>query len=391
LEPRPSTGRSKPKGSRARSHATNAPTVQSSQDNQGASYPQLNAHFVISLAPASTLDGRPNRIKPSTTEMSSFQSNDSALPEFVEPDYNLDAATPTLKEAEPDPCCTRCGSECMYPGWFSIQEGQRTIDIPASFGPTSLTARLIKFVLMVWFIASLAYKWSLPRYQEYPAFFLSYLTHWGLILSSLWLVVSFINSLVPPSQPTRPSDPISLWTKFSWLLFTVAAHFTLIVVAMYWILDYRGQTLDYTNLFSHIFVILIWPEGLILNRIPIRWKHLPLPMFMGAALCIWLVIHQMVTGIGVPVQNDNDPDTNDDLLYPAVDFKEKTVSSSILCTMAVFVIIPLLHLLLWSLSLYSFPCNCSGYNRRYVQEMGSGSSGDVPGGSNNVNVNVHEP
>jgi hypothetical protein len=323
--------------------------------------------------------------------MSSYQSDDSALPKFVEPDYNLDAATPTLKEAEPDSCCTRCGSECGYPGWFSIQEGQRTIDIPASFGPTSLKARLIKFVMMIWFIASLAYKWSLPVNRENPAFFLAFLTHWSLIFASLWLVVSFINSLVPPSQPKRPSDPISLWTKFSWLLFTVACHFTLIVAVLYWSLDYKpGKPLDYANIFSHAIVILIWPEGLILDRIPIRWKHLPLPMFLSAAYITWLVIHQMVTDIGVPSRNDNDPDTNDDLLYPAIDFKEKTAFSSILCTLVVFVVTPLFHLLLWSLSLYSFPCSCSGNNRRYVHEMGSGS-GDVTGGSSNENVNVYEP
>lgn len=329
--------------------------------------------------------------------MSATQSVNSDLPDFVEPDYGVDIEAPTLKEAEPDPCCARCGSEWKYPGWFSIQEGDRTIDIPASFGPTSLSARIIKFVMMVWFIASLAYKWSLPQNDGNEAFFLAFLSHWSMIFASLWLVVSFINSLVPPSQPKRPSDPISLWTKFCWLLFTVAAFFTLITVVLYWALDYKpGKPIDYVNIFTHGLVILIWPEGLILNRIPIRLKHLPLNMFMAASYISWLAIHQMVTDMGVPTRSDTDPDTNDDLLYPAVDFKENTAFSSILCTSVVFVVAPLFHLLLWSLSLYSFPCNCSGYNRRYVQEtkgngkMGNGSSGDVTGASSTANANVYE-
>lgn len=320
--------------------------------------------------------------------MSGSAIESSGIPKLVEPDYDLDTEAPAMEEAEPDPCCKRCGSECSYPGWFSIQEGQKTLDIPASFGPASWQARLIKFCLMVWFNATLIYKWYDNR--QYPAFFLAYLTNWSLIFSSLWLIVSFINSMFPPSQPKLPSDSISLWTKFSWLLFTVACPFTLITVLLYWTLDYQPglSSLGYVNVFTHAGVLLIWPEGLLVDRIPIRWKHLPLPMFLAACYVSWMVIHQLATNIGVPNKFDY---VDDDLLYPAVDFEEHTAFSSILATLVVFVATPLMHLLLWSLSLYSFPCNYSGQNRRYLSEYPKDSTESPEESATMTNVNIYEP
>ena len=118
------------------------------------------------------------------------------------------AEDPTVTDEgnETETYCHRFKAEWSYDGWFSIQEGNQTIDIPASFGPTSWQARLIKFCLMVWFNATLIYRWYTRR--ETPLFFLSFLTHINLVLCSLWLIVSFINSLWPPAQPKCPSTRV---------------------------------------------------------------------------------------------------------------------------------------------------------------------------------------
>ena len=137
------------------------------------------------------------------------------------------------------------------------------------------------------------------------------------------------------------------------------------------------------RIFIHGAVVLVWPEGLIVNRIPIRWKHLPVPMLMGACFSAWLAIHQLATDIGEPTKSDNDPDTNDDLLYPAIDFENETVSSVVLCLLLVFVLTPLVHWLLWSLSLFGTPCDFSGRNRRYV----SGGEPDSTSGLEEAKTN----
>ncbi|CAB9498348.1 expressed unknown protein [Seminavis robusta] len=113
-----------------------------------------------------------------------------------------------------DPCYTRCCMECgsSYPGWFSIQEGDQTLDIPASFAPTSWQARGTKFVMMVWFNGTLVYHWWVS-YADHAAFFLSYLTHWGLIFASLWLIVTFCNSLYPPAQPNGRDTTVKATTQ----------------------------------------------------------------------------------------------------------------------------------------------------------------------------------
>jgi hypothetical protein len=282
----------------------------------------------------------------------------------------LAMTAPKLQDADPDPCGKRCCAEWSpaYPGWFSIEEGEKTLDIPSSFGPTSLLVRVIKFGLMGWTCATLIVKWYDNR--DYPAFFLAYLTHWSLIFASVWLITSFINSLLPPSQPIKLSDSVSLWTKYSWLMFEVAAQFTLIVTLLYWTLDYEpGVTvLTYTTIFSHgIHMILVWTDGLLINRIPVRWKHVFLHMFLASLYIAWLVIHQLLTDMGVPGEEDNDPETNDDLIYTAVDFTEKTAFSSVLCVLVVLVLVPLVHWLLWGLSL-GCPCRCNGSNRRYLSD-----------------------
>lgn len=304
-----------------------------------------------------------------------------------QPKFDENAHVPI--ETEPDGCGLRCTSEWSYPGWFGIEEGGKTIDVPASFGPASLSARLIKLVMAIWFNASLIYKWWTKR--EHPAFFLSWLTNWAMILASIWLIVSFFNSIFPPTQPKLASDSVSLRVKISWILFTVACHFTLIVVILYWSLDYEPgvSSNNYVNLFTHVATVFVWPVGLIVDRYPIRWKHLVVPMFLSACYVAWLAIHQELTDIGNPTRSDNDPDTNDDLLYTAVDFEETPLFSSILVVCVVFVVVPLIHLLLWSCSLLSCPCDYSGRNRRYVKEFGVTSTSGENGGPL-TNVNIYE-
>ena len=278
----------------------------------------------------------------------------------------------------------RCGARCWSEwgrsfGWFSLQDApNKTLDIAASFGPTSLGARFYKVVYMVWMISTLIGKWY--RQRDTPWFFLAYLTHWALILATLWSMLSLFNSFWLLPQPASPNESVSIRTKISWLLYPMAANMSAIVTVLFWTVefDYSGAAPSYWQLMTHGgSCLLTWFEGLAVNRIPMRWKHVLPIMGLGAVYIAWTIIHQLATEIGNPRRSDTDPETNDDLIYGVLDFKENTGFSVILVVVVVFVVIPLLHWSLWALSLYQFPCGgCRGANRRYLSttaEAGNGS------------------
>lgn len=59
-----------------------------------------------------------------------------------------------------------------------------------------------------------------------------------------------------------------------------------------------------------------------------------------------------------------DPDTNDDIIYPAVDWKDDFVGTLVLILIVVFVVGPIVQIILFAASLYSPLCRVS---RRYLE------------------------
>ena len=288
---------------------------------------------------------------------------------------NADEAEPM--ESPAPPCGPRCCREwSAATGWFDVQDGpHQTIDVAASFGPTSLSARLLKFGYMGWMISTLVGKWWLLR--DEPWFFLAYLTHWSLIIVVLWSILSFVNSLVPLPQPTttssseNESSSVSFRTKVSWILYPIAAELACIVTLLFWTVEFdydAGVAPTYWTFMTHGgSFVATWIEGLAIDRIPMRWKHVLPVMLTGAIYIGWTIVHQLATDIGNPRKQDEDPETNDDLIYGVLDYKESTASSIGLVLVVIFVAIPLIHWTLWLLSLYQFPCGgCRGANRRYL-------------------------
>jgi len=279
-----------------------------------------------------------------------------------------------------DSCGKRCCKEikCSQ-GWFDLNdEPGRILDVRASFGPSTIASRCFKVVYTGWMISALVQNWIKKR--ETAAFFLAYLTYWTAILVSLWGLLSTYNSFVPLPQPlhaatsssTTTTGVVSVRTKISWLFFSLVAGLTAVVTLLFWTVEYDysiGGVPDYLVIMVHgVSFVLTWMEGLLINRIPVRWKHVLPTMILGSLYITWTVIHQLATDIGNPNKSDNDPDTNDDLIYGVLDYKDNTLFAVILDVGVVFVVVPLIHWILWLLSLYSFPCGgCRGTNRRYLQ------------------------
>jgi hypothetical protein len=79
---------------------------------------------------------------------------------------------------------------------------------------------------------------------------------------------------------------------------------------------------------------------------------------------VWTVLHS-VLDVGNPNESDNDPETNDDILYPSIDWKDDLVGTLVLILVVALAVGPLVQLLLFALSLYSPCCRIS---RRYLDD-----------------------
>ncbi len=115
-------------------------------------------------------------------------------------------------------------------------------------------------------------------------------------------------------------------------------------------------------------VLVVGVDGLMVSRITVRWTH-----WWGGALPfeiawdVWSIFQSLVFDIGNPNSTDNDPDTNDDAIYSALDWKGSGVSAAILGLLALFVLGPIVYAVIWLCSWYKWPCCCrGGSRRRYV-------------------------
>merc|ERR1712232_555222 len=88
-------------------------------------------------------------------------------------------------------------------------------------------------------------------------------------------------------------------------------------------------------------------DGLVVNRIPVRlrhWTELSLPFYL--AYSMWTVLQSPL------VFDVNNPDhEDDDKIYPILDWDASPKMAVVLVSMIVFVFSPIVHGILWGLSL----------------------------------------
>lgn len=171
-------------------------------------------------------------------------------------------------------------------------------------------------------------------------------------------------NIVQPPQAVH--GPIAVM----WILFSVAAHSQFIVTVLYWILvfDYNESPSFLLDFVPHGgILLLVWIDGLVINRIPVRWMHwwgtvLPFEMLWVA----WSILQSVVFDIGNP--NENDGDGNDDAIYESLDWNDDAWGAALLTVIVLFAVGPAVYWVLWMCSWYKLPicCFCKSYDRRYV-------------------------
>jgi hypothetical protein len=285
---------------------------------------------------------------------------------------SLSQEPPTRKEGSTPPpvppCCTLLRSEvnpCQ--SFFRLEDGTgEKIDVRASFAPDSRSALAWKVFANGLAIFTLIYSWI---ETGTASFYLAYLTHWSLIVAIVYLLASLYQTvrsskIIQPVGEYGSSPTCGIST--TWILFAVAAHAEAMIAILFWLLVYdfesEGQV-TFLDIMPHGgMVVVVWIDGLVVNRTPVRWTH-----WWGGALpfeitwAVWSVFHSVVFDIGNPNANDGD---NDDAIYEALDWKNDAAYSTGLALVALFIGGPIVYSVIWFCSWYKLPCCCGGANRR---------------------------
>jgi len=259
-------------------------------------------------------------------------------------------------------CADLTGTCRCSPSYRSADGNGREIDIVRSFSPPGVLSLLFKLCVLTLAVFTLAYTVG----KDPRPFYLAYATHWSLIIANLYALLSTVNVLLPVQQPETVHSPVGVRVKTTWIVFILAANSQLIVTVLYWVLLYSGGAVLFYDILSHgVVFVMVWIDGFLVSRIPVRARHwLEVSVWFCVLYLVWSIIHSdLAADVGNPDKSDNDPDTNDDSIYGLLDWgngDQVPTSTIVLSIVVVFVASPVSHLVMVAVS------RCG---RRYVEEV----------------------
>ena len=211
---------------------------------------------------------------------------------------------------------------------------------------------------------------ALDLFVDFHIFWLAYLSNWTVTVSTVYLLISLFNSVVPVSSPPVGQKIVNFRVKATWILFTLSANLGLVITFGFWslIFDVPPEDIpkDAATIFTHgILILAVLLDGFGINAIPIRLRHyFELVLPFALAYSLWSYLHSLF-GVGNPEKNDKDPETNDDVIYDVMNWKTAPEAAAGTTAMMIFVLSPILHVVIWLIS---------GYRRRYENASGHDST-----------------
>ena len=243
-----------------------------------------------------------------------------------------------------------CGSlrdEVVLGPFELVETSGEIIDVQRTFAPKPFWAVVFIKLILTGVCIDRIVRDLILYDDETRYFYFAYLTHWGLICSIIFMLLSTINTLMPyPEQPGRGMSA-SVLVKLAWAFFPLVATIETAIVLLYWTARrYSGNYISYDNFINHggVFVIVLL-EGLVVDRVPIRLYHVRYPMILALAYVIWSAVHGFLTEIGNPVD-----DGEDDAIYPALNWEESPISSLATSLIALFLLTPFFFIIIYALS-----------------------------------------
>ena len=224
------------------------------------------------------------------------------------------------------------------------------IDLVKTFKPDPKIAYgVVKFGILIWVAYTIVYAFlnTIDR-----RIWIGFLTHWVAIINFLYFLGSF---LLLVTVPISQDEGVNKWTRMTWILYPVSLNLGLIASILFWALVYEPPLAYETVMLHGIFFMLVLFDGMILNRIPIRLKHLLWTELVSFVYLLWTLIHGL-SPLGNPNLNcEDNPDTDDDALYDTLNWKKRPVPALILVFFVMGVAVPIVHHLLWFVSIFFQP------------------------------------
>ncbi|KAL3822566.1 hypothetical protein ACHAXA_007677 [Cyclostephanos tholiformis] len=189
----------------------------------------------------------------------------------------------------------------------------------------------------------------------HKSFWLAYLTHWVLVISTAYIILSVLSAvylaLHPPARSDNLDGVMGVLVKSTWALFAIAAPGQVMVTILYWTLEFDvDDEVTYVNVMTHgIVMLVIMFDGFILSRIPIRMKQFVLFESVAALYILWTIIHDY-SGIGNPYADGETSTQNDDAIYESIAWKNNIDGAAIICVVALIVANPVIFMACRTLS-----------------------------------------
>lgn len=270
-------------------------------------------------------------------------------------------------------CCGRLRAETKH-GAFDQNEAilAQVVNGPASFAPSGCWPLLAKTILFGWTTSVMVD--GLIDYDPI-SFYPAYLTNLSLIITVVYFLSSWLGTVqTTVLSSTESNTSVTLWHKFIWALYALAAPAEIIVTVGYWGMEWDGSmaVIGYRNIMVHGGVLLlVLFEGLFVNRIPLRLRHVAFLVFYLIGYLVWTIVHSVLE-----IGNPSTPE-DDDTLYTVLQWKSDPLSTAKVAAIFMFILAPIAFGAVYGLSLYSFPCGCNGQSRRYLSNTGGTAKDDI--------------
>lgn len=198
---------------------------------------------------------------------------------------------------------------------------------------------------------------------ENARFYAAYLTRWGLIFATLYFLASCSLVFFKKARSRAASFVI----KFAWLGFSVSSYWSSVTL-FYWVNPDHDQ-MEFAYVSAHgITFLMLMVDGLLINRTPVRLKHILVNLALTAMYSAWTIIQNLVLRYN-PDKADKD-DIDDDAIYDLLKWQASPGWSVVLVVYMHFIYAPFFQTLTWRLSLrgrhYYAATKCEGKNNNEV-------------------------
>ena len=164
-------------------------------------------------------------------------------------------------------------SEWRLPMFGTTGADENTINLKETFNPSPKIPWIVTKVAVL-ALNTFAVINSILMEEPSKAFWLSHLTHLTTLISTVYLISSFLSLVLFPIE--SGAKDVSTNSKVTWGLFSLSINLQLFVTILFWVLVYdSSEKLVFKTIYEHgILLLLVALDGFVIHRFPIRFKQI---------------------------------------------------------------------------------------------------------------------